>query len=159
MRQGSIICLVVLLSACSDPGPDNVERIEFRESGWTGTDIEIDSSGAGQYHISQPFPDGSQGSFSISADEFSQLVRRLDRYRRQAVPVTDESMEAFMYGNCSPADTENFVYDAGALWIRWVGPGFDEHYLADFECDPDRYRERNADLGDILQSLPIPERE
>ncbi|QLC21240.1 hypothetical protein HFP51_02980 [Parasphingopyxis sp. CP4] len=155
MRLISSIFLAVLLLACAEPDRGDIERIEIRESGWSSTDIEIDRSGAGQYHRSEPFPDGSGGSFSISHEEFSQLVRRLDRYRRQAVPVTDESIEAFIHGSCSPADTENFVYDAGALWIRWVGPGFDEHYLADFECDPDRYGERNADLGDILQSLPI----
>ncbi|MDZ4306440.1 MAG: hypothetical protein U0988_01020, partial [Allopontixanthobacter sp.] len=49
-----------------------------------------------------------------------------------------------------------FVTDNGAIYIRWIGRGFDQHYVADLGCDKDRYRDRNSKLLAIVRSLPIP---
>ena len=68
--------------------------------------------------------------------------------------MDDSSMRALRRVQC--LDGSDFVNDAGAVWVHWVGPDVDEHILVDFGCDPERNAGRNADLWSILRSLPVP---
>jgi hypothetical protein len=48
------------------------------------------------------------------------------------------------------------VTDAGAFYVRWQSADDDVHYLADFGCDHERSADRNSELLEIVEGLPIP---
>lgn len=70
------------------------------------------------------------------------------------MPLTDASARAFIERKC-PKGTP-VIIDAGAIWVRWTGPGFDDHYMADLGCDPRRNAARNEELVSIFKSVPVP---
>jgi hypothetical protein len=130
-----------------------VDRVEMRLSGWSGVDIAVDSRGNGEYRLSD-YPHKKSGSFSIKPEQFAQLVQRIEPFRRQAVPFSDESAREFIEQKC-PRGVP-FTTDAGAVWLHWVGPNSDQHYLADLGCDANRNAARNKELLSIVKSLPVP---
>jgi hypothetical protein len=155
MRTIVDIYLSILTVGCADPRPAaEIDRVELRVSGWSAVDLEVNSRGEGKYHLSEPFPDGKGGSFSIKPQQFTALVERLQPFRRQAVPFTDDSAQEFINREC-PRGVP-FVTDAGAVWVHWVGRNFDEHFLADLGCDPERNTARNRELLSVVESLPVP---
>ena len=147
--------LAFLTVGCSDPEPaPTIDRIELRVSGWSAVDVEVNSRGEGKYHLSHPLPNGRGGSFSVQPQQFTALIERLQPFQRQAVPVTDKSTREFIDRTCPKGVP--FVTDAGAVWVHWIGPGFDQHYLADLGCDARRNTARNKALLDVVKSLPVP---
>ena len=130
-----------------------VDRVEMRLSGWSGVDIAVDSQGKGEYRLSD-YPHQKGGSFSITPEQFNRLVQRIEPFRRQAVPFTDKSAREFIDQKCPKGVP--FTTDAGAVWLHWVGPSSDQHYLADLGCDADRNAVRNKELLSIVKSLPVP---
>jgi hypothetical protein len=82
------------------------------------------------------------------------LLQRLAPFRREAAPLTEKSAGEMVDRACPPGTP--YVTDAGGIWIHWIGPKSDLHYLADFSCDPRRYAARNRELRDIMRSLPVP---
>jgi len=149
------MCLAIIVAGCSDPEPaPKVDRVELRVSGWSAVDVDVNSRGEGKYHLSAPYPNGRGGSFSVQPQQFAALVERLQPFRRQAVPVTDESAREFMNRTCP--NGVPFVIDAGAVWVRWTGAGFDQHYLAELGCDAERNAARNKALLNVVKSLPVP---
>ncbi|HEY5722522.1 MAG TPA: hypothetical protein VIT45_09390 [Allosphingosinicella sp.] len=70
------------------------------------------------------------------------------------MPFTDESAREFIERTCP--EGVPYVTDNGAIYIRWIGPVTDEHYLAELGCDRDRQAERNRRFDEILESLPAP---
>ena len=99
-------------------------------------------------------PGGTSGSFSIQPQQFASIVQRLEPFRKQAVPVTEKSLAEIVRGEACPDGTP-FMTDAGGVWVRWIGPSYDKHYLADFGCDPDRKAARNKALLMIVESFPV----
>jgi hypothetical protein len=133
-----------------------IERVEMRLSGWTALDVSVNKMGQGQYHSNRPRPGGNSGSFSIQPQQFASILQRLEPFRRQAVPVTERSKAEFVEGKPCPEGTP-FVTDAGGFYVRWVGPSYNQHYLADLGCDWERNVERNKALLAIVESLPVPQ--
>lgn len=155
MQMMLAACVSLLLAACSGPEPvSKVDRVELRVSGWSAVDIDVNSSGKGQYHLSDPLPNGRGGSFSIEPQQFTALVERLHPYEQKAVPVTHKSAQEIINRQCPKGVP--FVTDAGGVWIHWVGPRLDRHYFADFGCDEKRNADRNKELFDLVKSLPVP---
>ena len=154
--KGTLFALALLLaSGCGRPSAvAQVERVELRLSGYFATDISVNSRGEGRFHLSYPYPKGRSGSFSISPQQFSQLVDSLTPFQRQAVPFSDKSAQEFAESSCP--EGLPFTTDAGALWVHWIGPKLDGHYLADFGCDAERHAARNRQLLSIVESLPVP---
>jgi hypothetical protein len=151
---GSLVALLSSLAlGCSD-SPPVPDRIEMRVSGWSAIDIEMSRDGSGRFETSQPRPGGRSGSFSLTPWQWQRLRDRLEPYRKQAVPVTDDSAREFIERRC-PEGTP-FVTDLGAVYVRWIGPDLDRHYLADLGCDPKRHESRNEELLAIVNSLPVP---
>jgi hypothetical protein len=149
------ISLSILTVGCSSPEPaSKIDRVELRVSGWSSVDVEVNRRGEGRYHLSEPLPNGRGGSFSIQPQQFTALVERLQPFRRQAVPLTDESAQEFINRECP--EGVPFVTDAGAVWVHWTGPNFDEHFLADLGCDAERNAARNRELLNAVKSLPVP---
>ena len=128
----------------------------MRRSGWTALDISVNKRGDGQYRLSWPLPNGTSGSFSIKPEQVASIVQRLEPYRKEAVPVTEKSMAEFVEGKPCPPD-KPFTTDAGGVWVHWIGPGYNEHYLADLGCDAERNAARNKALLTILESFPVPQ--
>jgi hypothetical protein len=114
----------------------------------------VDRAGRGSYSLSDRPSDARRGSFSLSPEQLQQLLRRLEAYRKQAEPVTDESIAEFIARSC-PRDVP-FVTDSGAVYIRWVGPKSDLHFLGDLGCDFERHAARNKELLGLVSGLPIP---
>jgi hypothetical protein len=155
MRTALVSLIFALAVGCSgaDQAPI-VERIEMRLSGWSAMDVEVNSQGEGRYHFNEPYPDGRSGSFSIPPQQFAELVERLKTYRRQAVPMTDKSVQEFIEITCPKGLPR--VTDVGAVWVHWVGSASDQHFLADLGCDAERNAARNKELLGIVRSLPVP---
>lgn len=153
MRIAAASLLLSFLIGSAAPEPAQIERIELRLSGGSSLDVEVNSQGEGRYLLTD-YPRRRNGTFSLTQQQYDGLVERLAVYRREAVPMSESSMRGFMRLQC-PAGA-NFIYDRGAVWVHWIGPNVDEHYLVDLGCDPERNAGRNADLWSILRSLPVP---
>ncbi|HYI40861.1 MAG TPA: hypothetical protein VE053_11140 [Allosphingosinicella sp.] len=154
MRVAAAALLLGLAAGC-DASPPPIDRIEIRVSGESAVDIAVDGGGEGSFRLSEPFPGGRSGTFSVTPEQFQRLRERLERYRRQAVPTTDESAREFVERTC-PRDVP-FVTDAGGVYVRWIGSTSDQHFLADLGCDRERRKWRNQDLLGIVRSLPVPQ--
>jgi hypothetical protein len=155
MRTALASFLLALAFGCStSEHMPKVERIEMRLSGWSAVDVEVNSQGQGRYHLSKRTPNGASGSFSIPPRQFASLVERLRPFQQQAVPFTDESARGFIDMACPKGMP--FTTDQGAVWVHWIGPNSDQHYLADLGCDAERNGARNEKLLGIMRSLPIP---
>jgi hypothetical protein len=154
MRVVLTAFLLCVISGCTDAPPPVVDRIELRLSGWSAVDITVSRQGASSYHLSDPPPAGKGGIFSLTPQQFENLLRRLEPYRKTAVSFTDASAEKFVLSEC-PRGVP-FVTDQGAFYVRWIGRTSDQHYLADLGCDSTRLEARNKDLLAIAQSLPVP---
>lgn len=151
--RAAVAALFLCFTTGCDDSPPPPDRVEIRLSGWSAADIEVDRAGRGSYRLDRG-RHGNRGTFSLSPPQLEQLLRRLEPYRRQAVPPTEESMAEFIIRDC-PRDVP-FVTDSGAVYIRWIGPGSDLHFLADLGCDHERQASRNKDLLGIVYGLPVP---
>ena len=152
-----VLATLLLIQIASCRGAEHapiVERIEMNLSGWSAVEVEIDSRGEGRYRLSNPVPSGRSGTFSLSPQQFAALVERLRPFQRQSVPLTEESIAGILEFRCPEGLPQ--VIDAGGFWIRWTGPEYDHHYVADFGCDHERNRARNDRLRGIMESLPVP---
>lgn len=153
MRKPALSLLVVIaLASGSCERPPQIDRIYLRRSGDASLDITVEGNGHGSFQRNAPH--GRSGTFSISPQQFARLVQRAEPFRRQAVPVTDKSLQELFNRQC-PKDVP-FTYDAGAIYMEWLGPGRDEYYSADLGCDAEKNIARDKELLGILDSLPIP---
>jgi hypothetical protein len=137
----------------TDVAKPRIDRIEIRESGWSSRDIELNRDGRGRYRLSD-YPRKRSGKFSVTPQQFERLRDKLEEFRGAAVPFTNESVREFIEGTCP--EGVPYVTDVGAVYIRWIGPGTDEHYLAELGCDRDGHADRNRKLEEILKILPAP---
>ena len=154
MRPAMALVLIAFTGSCAErQAPLRVDRIEMRQSGGSSVDVQINRRGEGKFQRSL-YPREREGSFSISPRQFAALVERLQPFQKQAVPMSDQSVRKILDFRCPKGLPE--VTEAGGFWIRWVGPKFDIHFSADFECDYKRNRVRNDQLRSILEDLSIP---
>lgn len=146
--------LLFATSCAPDSSEGKHERLEMRLSGWSSLDVVIDAEGNGTYKDSEPHPDGTKGGFKLTRVELLELLAKLQPYRKQAVPFSEESAMRFIEQVCPKGVPE--VADAGAFYVRWQSADDDVHYLADFGCDHERLADRNGELREIVEGLPIP---
>lgn len=145
----------LLLTSCGPSTPERpVQQIELRQSGWESLDVAVARGGAGSFEILGLDPEPITGAFRITSQEFSALEARLAEFRKSAVPRTDASIQEM--GNRRCPEGVPYVTDNGAIYVRWIGEGFDQHYLADLGCDRERNTKRNAKLIEVVESLPVP---
>lgn len=126
----------------------------MRHSGWSSLDVVIDAEGNGSYKDSEPYPDGTTGRFKLSRAAMIKLHEQLRPYRNQAVPFSEESAMGFIERTCPKGVP--YVTDAGAFYARWITATDDIHYVADFGCDHKRWADRNRELLQVVEDLPIP---
>ncbi|EZP70468.1 hypothetical protein [Novosphingobium resinovorum] len=105
----SIVILFVV--ACGKADRPEIEKIEIRQSGWQSEDVTIASTGLGNYHISEPYPEGQSGTFKMTHEQFVSLLSSLEPYRAEAEAYTDESALRFIKNPCPPKVT----------WSRLLG--------------------------------------
>jgi len=153
MRRALPLLLALLAASCDARSSPEIERIEMRQSGWSAINVEINSDGQGRYRVTDR-PHVRENSFVISPEQFAALVKRLEPFHRQSVPMTEDSIAQVLEFRC-PAGVP-YVTDQGSFWVRWVAAGQDRHYSADFGCDHERNRAMNSELRTILRELPIP---
>ncbi len=148
----SLILLLTVSCHATEPSP-KIDRIELRSSGWSAIDVEIDSRGRGRYKFSG-WPREKSGSFVVAAKQFAALLKQLEPFRLKSERMTEASIKRVIHARC--ADGTTGVKDAGAFWVHWVGPHYNNHYLFQRGCDPERNREQNDELNAALDSLPLP---
>lgn len=148
---------LVFASGCSRPEPaPTIDRVEMRLSGWTALDVSVNAKGEGEYHLARPFPEGTRGLLSIPPQQFAKVVQRLEPFRRDAVPMTEKSLAQYVEGKACPRGAP-LTTDAGAVWVHWMGPSYNGHYLVDLGCDAGRHAARNKKLLAIVGSFPVPQ--
>lgn len=86
------------------------------------------------YQSSVPWPHPRRGSISISSKQYSDVIKRLEPYRRHSVPFTEQSgRDLDLQKRCV-----NEAYDAGPILVRWIGPAFDKYFFARSGCKNER---------------------
>ena len=146
--------LLFATSCAPDSSNEKIERLEIRLSGWSSLDVAINEDGNGTYEDSETYPARTKGRFKLTRAELLELLARLQPYREQAVPFSEESALRFIEQACPEGVPK--VTDAGAFYARWLTVDNDVHYLADFGCDHKRLADRNGELRKIVEGLPIP---
>lgn len=147
--------MLLLASSCApNSNDDKIERLELRLSGWTSLDIVIDGEGNGTYRDSEPSPNGTTGRFKLNQEKLTEILTTLQHFRERSVPFSDESAMRLIERTC-PEGVPS-VTDHGAFYVRWFAANSDTHYMADLGCDYKRYADRNRDILELVQSLPIP---
>ncbi|MCB2086408.1 MAG: hypothetical protein H6919_06200 [Sphingomonadaceae bacterium] len=131
---------------------DDIDLIEIRQSGPASLDISISSDGRGSFSIEGVGPN-EKGTFKLSESEFRSFEKVLAEFRPEAVPRSDASVIE-MLDRAYPEGVHSAT-DRGAIYIRWIGAGVDDHYLADLGCDWQRMADRNARLRSIMAGMPI----
>jgi hypothetical protein len=154
MRWPTVIVAIACASGCSEDAVPEFKRVELRRSGWLAEDVTINAAGIVEYHISDPVPPGRSGTFALSREEFRSFLERLEPYRAQAESYSEASAMRLVRGRCP--ENVPFTYDAGAMYIRWIGPSKDEHFLMEFGCDAGRHAKRNKRMQHVFESLPLP---
>lgn len=146
-----ILCLVAtLVAGCgSDKTKAQVSRVEVRTSGLS---VAIDAKGNGKPVVNVEKEGRSPSSFKINSITYEQLLDRIAVFKPASGP-TAETSKRFLSENCPP-DTPQ-VTEAGIISIRWIGPGFDHIYVADFGCDAQKNAGRNRALRAVVNDLPV----
>ena len=154
MRFTCFPLAALLTSACSGPSTPTIDQLEVVAP---GLQIAIDGQGNGRF-IKRPRRQHEvAGKFTLNADQFEALIRRLEVYRRSnAVIAAGDFKRVWMQ---APQCEDTFVSDSGGMTVHWIGPALDEFYIADYGCDPQRNDAKYRDLRAILHSLPVPEPE
>jgi hypothetical protein len=117
-------------------------------------DISVNSQGQGQYWI-RDLSTEQRGEFQLSPQQFQRVVKRLRPFQQQAMPFNQETQRKILDAGCSNG-APPLVYDAGDVWVHWVGPSSSTHYYADLGCDDQLKGARNEELIAVVESLPIP---
>lgn len=147
-----ILCLMAtLVAGCgSNRTEAQVSKVEVRAS---GVSVTVDASGNGKPVVNVGEEGRSPSSFNIDRIAYDRLLDQIAVFRPASGP-TAETSRRFFSENCPP-DTPQ-VTDAGMISIRWIGPGLDHLYVADFGCDPRKNAARNRALRAVVNASPMP---
>ncbi|MCT2398657.1 hypothetical protein [Novosphingobium mangrovi (ex Huang et al. 2023)] len=151
MRSLLALSFLITVGACSEASDGKIDEIDLRVSGWSSVDISLTRQGEGHFELD---PSRKVGAFNVTPQQFDQFRKRLEPYRQAATPYSDSSALQFIQQGCPDGSPQ--IRDAGAVYIRWVGSGLDEHFLADFGCNASQNAARNKSLLNAVKSLPIP---
>lgn len=148
------LTLAFVLAGCVPTSPkEPVQRIEVRQSGWQSLDLAVTRTGIGSFKQSGNWSQQRTGTFRINPHDFDKIEAGFAEFHKVAVPVTDASIQEM--GNRRCPEGVPYVTDNGAIYVRWVGEGFDQHYLADLGCDQKRNANRNATLSASVRDLKL----
>ena len=125
------------------PGP--VTAIELTDAFRRAT---IYADGSGYFELAG----GTEEPLTITPAAFRKLEARLVPYRQEATPYEGNAPEIVVTG-CG----RGLPYtEAGHVSIRWSGKGFGDEYINLLGCDGERKRASNAELLNILATVPKP---
>ncbi|MFT4056992.1 MAG: hypothetical protein QM681_20980 [Novosphingobium sp.] len=88
MRLFGLSITTLMVVACGRADRPEIDEIEIRRSGWVSEDVTISSGGLGNYHISEPSPNGKSGTFKMTRADFASFLSSLEPYRAEAEPYT-----------------------------------------------------------------------
>ena len=146
--------LLLGLTGCSGSQPLPVDQFQLRISGPFTMDIDLERDGDGRFRITNIFSPNTRGTFSLTPEEFERFSQRVEPFREQALPFTEENMRQERLDKCP--EGRPLVLHRGAIYIRWTNSNSDEYYIAYLGCDPERNAARNRELLSALKSLPVP---
>jgi hypothetical protein len=146
---------MLVLAACGTASTPEIDRIEMRRSGWASEDVTITPAGIGHFTINEPTRSSRvrRGTFRMTHKQFAEFLASLEPYRAKAERYSYESAMRYMRGTCPKGVPQ--ASDMGAIYIRWIGPKVDMHFLMDFGCDPVRNTDRNRRMHQIFERLPL----
>jgi hypothetical protein len=147
---------MLTLAACGNDGPPQIDRIEMRRSGWASEDVTITSAGTGRYLVFDPnhTSEARSGRLQMTHKQFAEFLESLEPYRAEAERYSYGSAMRYIRGTCPNGVTQ--ASDMGAMYIRWIGPKDDMHFLMDFGCDPVRNTDRNRRMHQAFEQLLLP---
>jgi hypothetical protein len=145
MHRAIALLASLLLGAC---GPEKIDRLEIY-----GLELKVavDAQGKGQYQRGVG-NEGRNGSFTISPDQFANLLKQLQPYQSDPETTTRDGLTALINKACP----HPYVTDQGGFYVHWVGRNIDQHYWVDLGCDPVGNATRNTKIRALLNSLPPP---
>jgi hypothetical protein len=149
-----IPALLLLAAGCGNVDRDFSQQVNTLHIGAVGLDVSISNDGRGRFSNGRFAQPPTSGTFAISPQQYSNLLKQLSEFREESAPA-DESSRSYLNTSC-PRGLP-YLTDAGMISIRWKGVGFDQIYIADFGCDYERNAARNTKLRTILKGLPVPE--
>jgi hypothetical protein len=145
MLRALALSALVLLGACSS---EKIDRLEMRG---LGREVFVDAQGSGQYRLLAESTQ-KEGTFTISTDQFRQLLRQLDPYRNAPEATPRDGLATSASKPCP----DQYLTDQGGFYVHWIGPSIDQHYFVDLGCEPTKNAVRNSQLRALLTSLPGP---
>ena len=151
------LALALLLVGCGPNRPaEPVQEIAVRKSGPASLDIVVKRTGVGSFEQFNPDSQLSplrNGTFRVSSNDFDKIEARFAEFRKEAVPLTDASLQEMMDRRCGKGVP--YVTHRGSIYVRWDGKGFDQHYLAKLGCDDERTADQKQNLGDAFRTLTV----
>ncbi len=151
------LTLSLVLISCGPTQPEEpVQEIAVRKSGDQSFDVILRRTGIGSFEQSSIGPNPSPpttGTFRLSSSEFEEIEARFAEFRKEAIPLTDASLKEKVKRTCPKGVP--IAFHRGAIYIRWVGEGFDQHYLGELGCDYERNANRNAKLNPSVEALTV----
>jgi len=116
--------------------------------------VVVTRTGVGSFEQSSlnetPSPP-TTGTFQLSLTDFNEIEARFAEFRKQAGPLSRAQEKV---KRICPEGVPNALH-RGAIHIRWVGNGFDQHYYAEFGCDFERNANRNVKLKESVEALTV----
>lgn len=85
----------------------------------------------------------------MTQKQFAAFLASLEPYRAKAKRYTRD-----VKSTC-PSEVRRTL-DAGAMYIRWIGPQYNVHFLMDFGCDTERNPAMNRQMHRTFEQLPLP---
>lgn len=151
------LALAFLLVSCGPNRPEEpVQEIAVRKSGPASLDIVLKRTGVGSFEQFNPESQLSPlrtGTFRVSSNDFDKIEARFAEFRKEAVPLTDASLQEMIERRCGKGVP--YVTHSGAIHVRWVGKGFDQHYLAELGCDDERTANQKQSLREAFRTLTV----
>lgn len=148
MRPLILYVLTTLVAGCgAEKTKAQVSRVEVRASGLS---VAVEATGNGMPVVNAEEEGRPPSLLKINRIAYEQLLDRTAVFKAASGP-TAETSKRFLSESC-PTDTPQ-VTDAGMISIRWIGPGLDHIYIADFGCDPWKNAARNRTLRAVVSDL------
>lgn len=156
LRIAASAVLLLNLTNCSHSELAEVDTIQIHRSGRISYDVIVHANGKGEFEGSRAVSEEGKRTFALKPGQFGQLASSIEPYRRFAQPVTDESIRDVVEGKWPkcPANLPHAA-DAGSVYLHWLGPKTNVHYVVDLGCDEWGNYEETQDLLVAVYRLPI----
>ena len=147
---------VLNLTSCSHGELAEIDTIQIHRFGPISYDVIVHANGKGEFEGGRAVLEKGKRTFALKPGQFGQLASSIEPYRHLAKPVTDGSIRDVVDGKWPkcPANSPDEA-DAGSLYLHWLGPKTNVHYVVDLGCHETGNYEQNQSLLVAVYRLPI----